>query len=79
MAAENQLPAERSFACMSRQKVKYYITVKIFIHNNQREMAKVRRDIQMIFQDPYASLNPRMTVEEIIGEPFAIHRTLSRK
>jgi peptide/nickel transport system ATP-binding protein/oligopeptide transport system ATP-binding protein len=33
----------------------------------------VRRDMQMIFQDPYSSLNPRKTVGSIIGEPFAVH------
>jgi ABC-type oligopeptide transport system ATPase subunit len=33
----------------------------------------VRRELQMIFQDPYSSLNPRKTVGSIIGEPFAIH------
>jgi oligopeptide/dipeptide ABC transporter ATP-binding protein len=39
-----------------------------------RELRAMRRDMQMIFQDPYSSLNPRKTVGSIIGEPFIIHR-----
>ncbi len=38
------------------------------------ELTPIRREMQMIFQDPYSSLNPRMTVGSIIGEPFIIHR-----
>ncbi len=41
---------------------------------SSKEVKKIRRKMQMIFQDPYASLNPRMTVEEIVGEALDIHK-----
>jgi oligopeptide transport system ATP-binding protein len=39
----------------------------------------VRRNIQIVLQDPYSSLNPRMTVGDIVGEPFEIHRDVAPK
>jgi len=42
-------------------------------HMSRNALKPLRRDMQMIFQDPYSSLNPRKTVGSIIGEPFIIH------
>lgn len=43
------------------------------------DMMPYRRQMQMVFQDPYSSLNPRMTVEDIIGEPLDVHKLYSSK
>ena len=39
----------------------------------------LRKEMQMVFQDPYSSLNPRMTVEDIIGEPLDVHKLYTTK
>jgi oligopeptide transport system ATP-binding protein len=43
------------------------------------ELRKMRRKMQMIFQDPYASLNPRMTVADIVGEPLMVHNVANAR
>ncbi|WP_435575543.1 ABC transporter ATP-binding protein [Clostridium gasigenes] len=45
-------------------------------HFSEKQMVPLRKNMQMIFQDPYASLNPRMTVGDIIGEAIDIHKIL---
>ncbi len=49
------------------------------VQTKGKELRQMRRKMQMIFQDPYASLNPRMTVGEIVGEPLVVHRVAKQK
>ena len=52
---------------------KVYFEGKDISKMNKKELKAMRREMQFIFQDPYASLNPRMTIGEIISEPMVIH------
>jgi oligopeptide transport system ATP-binding protein len=45
----------------------------------REDLRRTRRDMQIVFQDPYASLNPRMTVGDIVGEPLLVHKIGDRK
>jgi oligopeptide transport system ATP-binding protein len=49
------------------------------VHTKGEDLRKMRRKMQMIFQDPYASLNPRMTVADIVGEPLMVHSVATGK
>jgi len=46
---------------------------------NKTELRQMRRNMQVVFQDPFGSLNPRMTVGSIVGEPLAVHRVATRR
>ena len=55
-----------------------YFDGKDLTRVNGSQLRHLRRRMQIIFQDPFASLNPRMRVEEILAEPFEIHERLNR-
>ncbi|MFW5995955.1 MAG: ABC transporter ATP-binding protein [Halanaerobiaceae bacterium] len=56
-----------------------YFDGRDVLNLDRRELRRIRREMQIIFQDPYASLNPRMKVESIIGEPLDIHNLANSK
>ena len=64
------LPATRGSVTFEGQNI---TTMK------DKEFAPLRRRMQMVFQDPYSSLNPRMTVADIIGEPLDVHKLYSSR
>lgn len=51
-----------------------YLDGRDLLASRGRELRQIRRRMQIVFQDPYAALNPRMRVEEIVGEPLAVYR-----
>ena len=55
------------------------MTGKISSSYSKEQMLKMRQKMQIIFQDPYASLNPRMTVSEIIAEPIRVCKTITER
>lgn len=52
---------------------------KDVVHASPKEMKQLRTEMQMIFQDPYASLNPRKTVSQLIAEPLKLHKVYKKK
>src|SRR5215831_6986238 len=72
---------------IGRTIVRLYQPTNGHIYFEQQDLATLsgsklraaRRRVQMIFQDPYASLNPRFTVGNLVGEPMVIHHTGSRR
>ena len=56
-----------------------YFKNKDILLMNKKERKNIYRDLQMIFQDPFGSLHPRMTVEKLVSEPLFIHKILSKE
>ncbi|EOR23074.1 oligopeptide ABC transporter ATP-binding protein [Niallia nealsonii AAU1] len=56
-----------------------YFEGRDIVTYSKQELKNIKKDMQIVFQDPFASLHPRMTVEEIITEPLSIHKIGSRE
>ena len=63
---------------MNQQVVKLNFKEKISYHSKS-EMRKMRKDLQIIFQDPYASINPRQTVRQILYEAMEIQNAVPKE
>lgn len=58
---------------------KIFFEYKNILDYDQKRMRQLRRNMQIVFQDPYSSLNPRKTVGQIIGEGFMVHQIVPKK
>ena len=61
------------------KKGEVYLDGEDITEYNDRRMRSIRKKVQMVFQDPYASLNPRMSVFDIIAEPLLVHHLYQDK
>ena len=77
-AAASRRSAGCSCACTSRRAGTVRFDGTDITSLSRRELRPFRREMQMIFQDPYASLNPRKRVGQILEDPFRIHRSRQR-
>lgn len=55
-----------------------FLEGKSLNHLNSKEMRSLRKDIQVVFQNPYAALDPKMTIRDILTEPLSIHKIVSK-
>ena len=78
-AAASRPRAGRSCGCTSRPPARSSFDGVDITTLEGEALRQIRRRMQMIFQDPYASLNPRMTVGEIVGEPLSVHGDRRRR